>query len=101
MDTVTENTLSIRRLGNKVRRLKLAPNSVLLVRSDSMLTKDNNINNLLTAIKETGLENIVVVVVDDLYEIETIDESTMNKRGWFRIEHLRKIVSKASGDKNV
>lgn len=85
-------TLSLRYMGNKFRKFGLKSNTLILVKSGTALTVDGNLERMIDVLGKTGLDNIVVIVVDDLDDVKAIPEEVMNKHGWYRAEGLRNLV---------
>lgn len=84
--------LSTRKLGNKIRKLKIEPNSMILIKSDTIFALDGNIDKFTDIIDQTGIKNVVVVVVDDLADMTVLPEKKLNELGWFKLDYLRKVI---------
>lgn len=81
---------SLRRLGNKVRKLHIESNSVVVIRNNTILSE--NIDELGKLIEQTGVKDVIVVIADDLNDIASFNEEFMNKHGWFKIDQLRRMI---------
>lgn len=84
------NNISFRQLSKIARKINLKPNTLLLIKHDTPLADGADI--LANNISATGIENVIIAVVDDLEDVSALDEKFMNEHGWYRIESLKKIV---------
>lgn len=83
---------SLRKLASRVKKWKLTDRCVIAICSDSPLASQDNLKDFIAVIEQTQLKDIVIAIVDELNEFSVINETEMNKRGWFKIDHLAKII---------
>ena len=88
--------LSIRTAAKLLRKFKVVDGDVLLVKSDSELSSDDNMRALASGLKIIEHANTIILLVDEFDDIKTVSETHMNKYGWYRIETLQKQVLKVA-----
>ena len=88
--------LSIRTAAKLLRKFKVVDGDVLLVKSDSELSSDDNMRALASGLKILEHANTIILIVDEFDDIKTVGEEHMNKYGWYRIETLQKQVLKVA-----
>lgn len=85
--------VSLRQLGNKIRKFKVESNDILLIREDAeIIQSQREIDFLEEHFRKAKISNVAVIVVKDISDIRGLPEGEMNKFGWFRIEHLRNLI---------
>lgn len=83
--------LSLNKLGNKIRKLKIESRSIVLIREDTIFAK--NVDNFVKILEDMGtVEDIAVVVTEHLDDAEVFTEAQMNKLGWYRLPQLKNII---------
>jgi len=92
-------TLSLRRAGKFLKKCKLGDGDMLLIKSDSELAKEQNLRVLFEAIERIG-KLCMLIVVDDFDDVRTMNETDMNKLGWFRLKHVVKNFGVQNDPKN-
>ena len=86
-----------RRMASKLlQKFKVNDGDVLLVKSNTELSTDDNMRALATGLKILGHAHTIILVVDEFDNIKTVDETTMAKYGWYRIETLKNQIMKAA-----
>ncbi len=81
----------MRKLGSVVRKLRISPASLIVLKKDTELAK--NIVQMAQIITDMKIANVALVVVDDIYKDVTImNETEMAKLGWFRISALNHLI---------
>jgi hypothetical protein len=100
MDTGRDDSvkLSVRQMNKVVRRLRLRNNDVVLVKSGTDMTSKDNMDALANSIGNSGLDGIILVVVDDMGDIDNISEKEMAEHGWVKIgKAVSKMIVKKGG----
>ena len=78
--------LSVRQTNKVIRRLRLEDHDVILIKSGTEMAKNNNMDALAEAVGKTGVEGIIVVVVDSLNDVSTLNTNAMQKHGWYKFK---------------
>ena len=91
--------LSIRQAAKLMKKFKIADGDVVLVKSNSDLSNDENMRALAGGIKIMGHTHTIILIVDEFDDIKSVPEENMNRYGWFRINTLRKIIKQAAEEK--
>lgn len=82
--------LSRKQLANWARKMRIQPDSILAFQSGA-ITKEG-IDSLAEIINKMGIRNVVILIVDDVNNMVSLNEDDMNKLGWFRVETLQRLV---------
>lgn len=85
---------SRKKIGSFVKKLRVRNGDLILVKHGSEIADIQTIGAMADALGNAGLEKTVIFVVDDFDNIRALDESTMNKNGWFRVEALSKLINR-------
>jgi len=84
--------LSLRQLNKIVKRLPLSDNMLLLIKQGTEISDVHTVNQLSEAIAELGYTGALILVVGELSDIQGLDETTMNKKGWYKVSALRERI---------
>jgi len=57
----------------------------VLVKAGSEMAKNFNLAAFSDALATTGVDGIIVVVVDDFHDIRKLSEKDMRQHGWFKL----------------
>lgn len=95
-NTPTPEKITNRNLAKVARKLKINNGDVLLIKQGTSLANEEAITDISHAASKIGLEKCIIIVVDDFDSLKAINETDMNKMGWFRINTLRKLIHKDS-----
>lgn len=87
--------VSIRRIKDYIKKLKIEDNTILLIRDDCSAA---DVEMWRTALAGMKLNNMLIVIVKDLEDVELWDKAVMQKHGWYRLEDLQKLFVKAQKD---
>jgi hypothetical protein len=82
------------KLGNVVRKLRLYDRCIVLVKEGTDMAKIENINAITAAIEQTTLKEVLILVVGDLEDVKVLNETELNRAGWFRADALRRIIKR-------
>lgn len=88
----TQKSLSLKLLRNFVRKLRLRDGDVVLIRSESPLSRIDALNTLDDAVRSANIHDVIFIVVDDFDAVETIDEAKMMELGWVRTKRIDKLL---------
>ena len=84
--------LSVRQMNKVVRRLSLKDNDVILVKNGTEMATKANMDSLATAVGNTGVRGIIVVIVDSLNDLRSLSASEMQKHGWYKFEDAAALI---------
>lgn len=84
--------VSLRALGRLVKKLRIHDGDVILIREGSDLAKTQTIDEFLKTCSKQGLKRVMCVVVSDFDDLKIVDESAMNKHGWFKVNALSSMI---------
>ncbi len=88
-----EKDVNPKQAKNFVRKMRIASNTILLIKQGSDIADKVIIDNLSRAINEMKISNVLVMVVKDLDgDIAVLDKSIMNKHGWFRLQDINSLL---------
>ena len=84
--------VSIKTLGKLMRKMRIRSKDIVLIKSGSDLANQDVIREFEKACKETGITDIIFVVVDDFDDLSSIDAGIMSRHGWFHVSTLGKML---------
>ena len=79
-----------------LRSVKISDGEIILVKSQTMLSKENNLQDLSWALRERDLKKCIAIIVDDFDDLSVLTEDKMNELGWYRKDETIETVSDAS-----
>lgn len=89
--------ISNRKIMKAMSKIKLDHNSLLMIKKGSELAKNIDIKQLTTVIKQMGLVNIGILIVDNFADIGKIPQHKLNKLGYFQIGDVGKKIMQMKG----
>jgi hypothetical protein len=90
---------TVREVMKAFRKVHLHSGDVILLKKGSNLANEQDIDRMIKAGEEMGLDKVLIVVVDDFDDVKHLNENSMAEYGWFRIETIRKLIhSKPSSE---
>jgi hypothetical protein len=84
--------LSVRKASSIFRKLQVKNGNILLVKR-SVISEGDDLDKLRSALGHLGL-NALVLVVDDMDDVKSLDEGMMRKLGWIRMDSFIKAIKK-------
>lgn len=90
-DSQPKNNLSVRQLSRLLKKYNIRNGDILALRHQSENANLDAIDMITKALTSMQV-NALVIVVDDFNDLSVLDELEMNKRGWYRIEKLMRII---------
>jgi len=87
-----DNQFSIKQCIKFAKKLRIPDHSVVMVKEGTTLGTKEGIEALVNAARGIGLQDVLFVVSSNLDDLKVVDEQEMNESGWFRIDHLKKLV---------
>lgn len=86
--------ISVRQIARLLKKYHIENGDILALKTHSQNANVETIDLIAKALERLNL-NVLVIVVDDFNELNVLNETEMNKRGWFRLEKiLRRIPTK-------
>jgi hypothetical protein len=82
--------LSVRQMAKLLKKFSVHSGDILALKHQSENANSEAIKQIVAALEKTGI-NAMVVVVKDFDDLKVLNETEMNKRGWFRLEKLSRI----------
>lgn len=83
---------TLRDIVRAIKKLHVANGDILLVKKGTSLAQGDDLDSLLTAGKQMGLDNVLVVLVDDFDDLTVLNEQGMANHGWFRAGALKRVL---------
>lgn len=77
--------IDLRQSTKLIRKLRLKSHDVVLVKAGTDMAKHFNLAAFSDALSTTGVDGIIVVVVDDFHDIRKLSEKDMRQHGWFKL----------------
>lgn len=88
----SETFLSRKLLTKHVQKLHLQPGDVLAVKAGSAVAKQEILQGIADAMGRLGLKDIILIVVDDFKDLSVLNQTEMNRHGWYHVPQLKKLV---------
>lgn len=82
---------SFNTLAKIVRKLHVTNNDIILIRSGSMLARQDVIQQIIKVLEDAKI-NGAVMVVDSFDNLTTVNETDMNAAGWFKLPAIKNIL---------
>src|SRR4030066_1555379 len=89
---ITPVVISRRQLAKMLTKFRVNNGDVLAIQTGSISAKVEIVKAITEALGRIGRKDVIVVVVDDFSEMKVLNETEMNKQGWYRIKTLRKFI---------
>lgn len=83
---------SVRQLSRLLKKYHIEEGDIIALRHQTANANMETIESLTKALDRIGLHNVLVVVVDDFDDMRALNETEMNKRGWFRLEKISRVL---------
>lgn len=84
------DNLSIRQLARLLKKFHVEDGDIIALRNRSTNANYETIEQLSKALGRIDRHHVLVIVVDDFDDMQVLNETEMNKRGWFRLEQISK-----------
>lgn len=85
--------------GRMFRKLRIEPQSIIAFSQGTITEK--GVDDLAAAINEMGVKGVIILVVEDVNQMRALNETEMNKLGWFHIDSLKNIVARKNVNANT
>jgi hypothetical protein len=74
-----------------LKRLNINSGDILAIKYQSENANRNAIDAITKALTHLGID-VLVIVVNDFNDLSVLNETEMQKRGWFKLKSLAKIM---------
>lgn len=92
----------VREMMKALKKMHIENGDTLMIKQGTNLAKVEYIDELIEAGGKIGLDQVLIIVVDDFDSIALLNENEMAKHGWFRIKTLEKLIHiKPEADRDV
>lgn len=86
--------VSNKKVAQLVRKLRIEPNSVVLLKGGTFMARKDVIDAMDQAFKQAKIDKVVLVVVENFDDLSVLDEKEMNVRGWYRRERIERVFQR-------
>ena len=76
-----------------IKKFRIASDSILLVKQGCALADKMTLNTFGETVKDMGLKNVLVIVVEDLDDVSIFNRVDMNRLGWYRLNDVNRLIS--------
>jgi hypothetical protein len=90
--------LSLRTARKLITKLHVQDGDIVVIKLGSSIAETQNIDSLVKALEARGHTRTLVVVAENPADMTVLDETEMNRQGWYRIEALQSKILKKSKD---
>ena len=84
--------LSRRLLCKHLQKIHINNGDVLAVRAGTPSAKEEILQGIADALGRIGKKDIIIIVVDRFDDLSVLNETGMNKHGWWKIPQLAKLI---------
>lgn len=84
--------LSMRQMNKVIRKLRLQDDDVILIKEGTEMAKKNNMDALATAIGKSGIEGVIVIVVQSIDDIQSLGANEMQRYGWYKFKNAAELI---------
>ena len=88
---------SLKQAGKLVRKMRINDGDVILLKPPMHPFKGGIIEALRRRKHTTGT---MVVLVEDFDDMKALNEQSMNKLGWYHLDHLRRLLKQKASEKD-
>jgi hypothetical protein len=93
--------MNVKELKQFIKKFRIDNDTVILVKQGSALADKMTLESFEQVVKQMGLKNVLVIVVDDLDDAQVFNKLDMNRLGWYRLHDVRRLVSPKREEKEV
>lgn len=87
----TVQMISVRQMAKILKNFHVREGDIIALKHQSPLANEKAIDAILHAVEQMKI-NVLVLVVKDFDDLTVLNETDMNKRGWFRFKSMSRIV---------
>lgn len=92
MQPEPNNNISVRQMSKILRKLSIHDGDILALKYQTPTANQDAIEAITHALERMELFNVLVVVVNDFNDLSVLNETEMQKRGWFKLKTLTKMM---------
>jgi hypothetical protein len=93
--------MNVKEMKQFIRKFRISSDTVILVRQGCALADKMTLNSFEQVVKEMGLKNVLVIVVEALDDATVFDRLDMNRLGWYRLNDVKRLISPKREEKKV
>lgn len=76
-----------------IRKFRISSDTIILVKQGCALADKMTMNAFENVVKEMGLKNVLIIVVENFDDVTVLNQLDMNRLGWYRLSAVRRLVS--------
>jgi hypothetical protein len=84
--------MNVKEMKQFIRKFRISSDTVILVRQGCALADKMTLNSFEQVVKEMGLKNVLVIVVEALDDVTVLQHLDMNRLGWYRMTDVQRLV---------
>jgi hypothetical protein len=94
MTNQSSSQISVRQMARLLKKFSVKSGDILAIKHLSENANKEAIEKILRALEQNSI-NALVIVVNDFDDMKVLNDTEMNKRGWFRLDSLKKLSASA------
>lgn len=87
----TVQMISVRQMAKILKNFHVRDGDIIALKHQSPLANEKAIDAILHAVEQMKI-TVLVLVVKEFDDLTVLNETEMNKRGWFRFKSMSRIV---------
>ena len=85
-------SLSVRQLCRLLKHFNLREGDVLALKQGKQTASLEVVEEISKALGKMGYANVLIIVVEDFDDMTILNETAMNKHGWYHLKSLAKMM---------
>lgn len=91
MTTTPNSSISVRQMSRLLKKLNIKSGDILVLKHQSESANADAIDTIVKALTHLRVDALVIVV-DDFNDLSVLNETEMNKRGWYKLSSIAKVM---------
>lgn len=89
--TENSNSLSCRQMARLLKKMKIGNGDILAIRFQSPEANVQTIDLITKGLEQINV-SALVIVVNDFDDLTVLNETEMNKRGWYHLSSISRVI---------
>lgn len=84
-----------------INKFSITSNTVVLAKKGTPMADPMTLQTFEGVVKEMGLHNVLVIVVDDFDDARVLNSLDMNRLGWYRLPDVKRLTNRIPSIKSI
>lgn len=77
-----------------IQKFSITSNTVVLAKRGTAMADPITLRTFEDVVKQMGLHNVLVIVVDEFDDARVLNNLDMNRLGWYRLPDVRRLTNR-------